>query len=54
MIQAFVKMQNATKVLNMEAYAACVFGRKAKCNLSAAFDDNEFNTTFPTTQSTVP
>ena len=47
-------MQNATKVLNMDEYAARVLGRKAKCNLWAAFDDNEFNTSFPTTQSAVP
>ena len=47
-------MQKATKVLNMEVYAARVLGRKAKFNLSVAFDDKESNSPFPTTQSAVP
>ena len=46
-------MQKATKVLNMEAYAECVLGRKANYNLSAALDDNELKASFPKTQSVV-
>ena len=53
-MQAFVLMQKTTKVLNMEAYVGRVLGRKTIYNLSAALDDNEFNASFPTTQSAVP